>query len=137
MLKLKFKAKVLYSKIIVKGDLITPCAKNRPYMIKTDVNESIVPIAVEEESIKMLWREDSKGEEIYEGDTIRFTNFLFGSEVFDLSLEAKVGRNQDGFTLQITKSIFTELVNMDAYPNMEISVSMFTGLSEESIEKVN
>lgn len=130
MIKTKFRGYCTWAKKWVFGQYVL--SREVP-AIETET--SIVPIQVQKDSIGMYWRDDYLGREIYEGDEITFKNFLFGpGEVWEIAITARVGRNQDGFTLKVLTSDFLD--NFDLTDNIPIPVSSFSCLSEDSIELV-
>lgn len=120
----------------VYGDLVTPVDASRPWMIKPPTTESIVPIAINPETLGMYWKQDKNNNPIYQGDTVQFNQFLFGNEIFEFPTQAKVGRNEDGFTLKIVQGTFMLYFNWDTDDNISLSVALFEGVNGEAFEVV-
>ena len=137
MIKTKFRGISLTGKTWTYGDLVTPSYTNRPYMIKPPTEISIIPTAVDKTTVGMYWKLDKNGTEIYEGDRVRFNQFLFGDEIFEFDTEAIVGRNEDGITLKVTDGPFMRFFNWDSDDNLCIPVALFECLNGETFEVIS
>lgn len=134
MTTVKFRGRSKWVKGWLKGNLIVNY--KLPSYFSIDTKDSIVPIAVDEDSIGMLWKLDAAGKEIYENDYVCFREFLIGEDIIDYTVKALVGRNEDGFTLTVVDSPFVEL--FDFNPGEErrqitVPASSFISVGKDSL----